>query len=48
VIAAVIFATVARRSIRRADSTSSRLVLVATALALASPLALMLLQHPAP
>jgi hypothetical protein len=48
VIAAVIFATVVRRSIRRADSTSSRLVLVATALALASPLALMLLQHPAP
>jgi hypothetical protein len=48
VIAAVIFATVVRRSIRRADSASSRLLLVATALALASPLALMLLQHPAP
>jgi hypothetical protein len=48
VIAAVIFATVVRRSICRAHSTSSRLVLVATALALASPLALMLLQHPAP
>jgi uncharacterized membrane protein len=48
VIAAVIFATMVRRSIRRANSTSSRLLLVATALALASPLALMLLQHPAP
>jgi len=47
-IASAVFAWVIRRSIRRADSTSSGLLLVATALALASPLALMLLQHPAP
>ena len=47
-IASVVFAWVARRSVRRADSASSGLLLVATALALASPLALMLLQHPAP
>ena len=47
-IASVVFAWVVRRSIRRADSTLSGLLLVATALALASPLALMLLQHPAP
>ncbi len=48
VSAGAIFASVVRRSMRREDSTSSRLLLVATALALASPLALMLLQHPAP
>jgi len=48
VIASAVFAWVIRRSIRRVDSTSSGLLLVATALALASPLALMLLQHPAP
>jgi len=48
VIASAIFAWVIRRSIRRADSTSSGLMLVATALTLASPLALMLLQHPSP
>ena|SRR5947199_5005266 len=47
-IASVVFAWVVRRSVRRADSASSGLLLVATALALASPLALMLLQHPAP
>ena len=47
-IASLVFAWVVRRSVRRADSASSRLLLVATALALASPLALMLLQHPAP
>jgi hypothetical protein len=39
---------VVRRAIRRADSTSSAVLLVATVLALASPLALMLLQHPSP
>jgi len=47
-IASLVFAWVVRRSVRRADSTSSGLLLVATALALASTLALMLLQHPAP
>ena len=47
-IVSVVFAWVVRRSIRRANSTFSGLLLVATALALASPLALMLLQHPAP
>ena len=41
-IASVVFGWVVRRSVRRADSTSSGLLLVATALALASPLALML------
>jgi hypothetical protein len=48
VIAAAIFASIVRRSLRRADSASSRWLLVATALILASPLGLMLLQHPAP
>jgi hypothetical protein len=48
VIGGAIFATVVRRSIHRADSNSSRWVLVATALVLASPLALSLLQHPSP
>ena len=47
-IASVVFGWVVRRSVRRADSTSSGLLLVATALALASPLALMLLQRPSP
>jgi len=47
-IASVVFGWVVRRSVRRADSSSSGLLLVATALALASPLALMLLQHPSP
>jgi hypothetical protein len=48
VIAAAIFAYIVRRSLRRADSASSRWMFVATALILASPLGLMLLQHPAP
>ena len=48
VIAAAIFAYIVRRSLRRADSASSRWLLLATALILASPLGLMLLQHPAP
>ena len=47
-IAGIVFGWVIRRSVRGADTTSSGLLLVATALALASPLALMLLQHPAP
>ena len=47
-VVSAVFAWSVRRSMRRADSTSSRLLLVATALALASPLTLMLLQHPAP
>jgi len=47
-IASVVFGWVVRRSVRRADSTSSGLLIVATALALASPLALMLLQQPSP
>jgi hypothetical protein len=48
VIAAAVFTWVVRRSIRRDASRSSVLVLTLTVLALASPLALMLLQHPAP
>ena len=48
VIAAVIFAAVVRRSMRRADSTSNLWPLLVTALIMGSPLALMLLQHPAP
>lgn len=47
-IASAVFAWFVRRSIRRANTTSSAVLLVATALALASPLALMLLQHPSP
>ncbi len=47
-IAGIVFGWVIRRSVPGAGSTSSGLLLVATALALASPLALMLLQHPAP
>jgi hypothetical protein len=47
-IAGVVFAWVARRSLRR-DTSRPGLVLTAlTVLVLASPLALMLLQHPAP
>ena len=48
VIAGAVFATLVGRSIRRADSPSSRWLLVATALVLTSPLALSLLQHPSP
>jgi hypothetical protein len=47
-IAATVFAWVARRSLRRNDSPSRRWFTVLTVLVLASPLALMLLQHPAP
>ena len=47
-IASAFFGWIVRRSLRRPDSTSSRLLLVATAVALASPLALSLLQHPSP
>jgi len=47
-IAGAVFAWVARRSWRRDDSPSSLWVMALTGLALASPLALMLLQHPAP
>lgn len=47
-IAGAVFAWVVRRSLR-ADATRSGLLLMTmTVLALASPLALMLLQHPAP
>jgi hypothetical protein len=47
-IAGVVFALVARRSWRRDDSPSSLWLRTITLLALASPLTLMLLQHPAP
>jgi 4-amino-4-deoxy-L-arabinose transferase-like glycosyltransferase len=47
VLAAAVFAWVARRSWRRDDSPSSLGLKVITILALASPLVLMLLQHPA-
>ena len=46
-IAAAIFTWIIRRSMRRDASRSSVLVLTVTVLALASPLALMLLQQPA-
>jgi uncharacterized membrane protein HdeD (DUF308 family) len=46
-IATAVFTLVVRRSMRRDASRSSLLVLTLTVLALASPLALMLLQHPA-
>ena len=46
-IAAAVFAWVVRRSLRRDRSRSSLLVMTLTVAALASPLALMLLQHPA-
>jgi hypothetical protein len=45
--AGAVFAWVARRSWRRDDSPSSLWLMTLTMLALASPLALMLLQHPA-
>jgi 4-amino-4-deoxy-L-arabinose transferase-like glycosyltransferase len=47
VLAAAVFAWIARRSWRRDDSPSSLWPKVITILALASPLVLMLLQHPA-
>lgn len=47
-IAGAVFALVARRSWRRDDSPASLWLKTVTLLALASPLALMLLQHPAP
>jgi tellurite resistance protein TehA-like permease len=47
-IAGAIFAGVARRTWRGEDSPSSLWPMTATILALASPLTLMLLQHPAP
>jgi len=46
-IASVVFAWVVRRTLRRDASRSSLLVMTLTVLGLASPLALMLLQHPA-
>lgn len=46
-IVSAIFARVVRRSMRRDDSPSSLWLMALTGLALASPLALMLLQHPA-
>ena len=47
VLAGAVFAWIARRSWRRDDSPSSLWLMTVTMLALASPLALMLLQHPA-
>jgi 4-amino-4-deoxy-L-arabinose transferase-like glycosyltransferase len=47
VLAGAVFALIARRSWRRDDSPSSVWLRTVTVLALASPLALMLLQHPA-
>lgn len=47
-MASAIFAWVVRRSIQRDRSPSGLLVTALTVLVLASPLALMLLQHPAP
>jgi len=47
-IAGAVFAWVVRRSMRRDASRSGLLLRALTALALASPLALILLQHPAP
>lgn len=47
-IAAAVFAWVARRSMRRDKSPSSLWLMTLTVLVLASPLALMLLQHPSP
>lgn len=46
-LAAAIFAWIARRSWRRNDSPSTLWLMAVTVLAVASPLALMLLQHPA-
>jgi 4-amino-4-deoxy-L-arabinose transferase-like glycosyltransferase len=47
VLAAAVFAWIARRSWRRDDSPSSLWLMMVTILAVASPLVLMLLQHPA-
>lgn len=47
-IAGAVFAWVARRSMRRDRSRSGLLLMTLTVLALASPLTLILLQHPAP
>ena len=47
VLAGAVFTWIARRSWRRDDSPSSLWLMTVTVLALASPLALMLLQHPA-
>jgi len=47
VIAGAVFTWIARRSWRGDDSPLSLWLMVASMLALASPLALMLLQHPA-
>ena len=47
VLAGTVFAWIARRSWRGDDSPLSLWLMVASMLALASPLALMLLQHPA-
>jgi len=46
-IAGAVFAWVARRSLRLDDSPSNLSLMALTGLLLASPLALMLLQHPA-
>lgn len=46
-LAAAIFAWIASRSWRRNDSPSTLWLMAVTVLAVASPLALMLLQHPA-
>jgi len=47
-IASAVFAWVVRRSMQRDASRSDLLLMTLTVLVLASPLALMLLQHPAP
>jgi hypothetical protein len=47
-IASAVFAWVVRRSMRRDVSRSSLVLMTLTVLALASPLALMLQQHPSP
>jgi MFS family permease len=47
VLASAVFARIARRSWRRDNSPLSLWLMTVTTLALASPLALMLLQHPA-
>ena len=47
-IAGAVFAWVVRRSMRREASRSDLLLMTVTALALASPLAMAFLQHPAP
>jgi uncharacterized membrane protein YidH (DUF202 family) len=47
VLAGAVFAWIARRSWRRDDSPLTLWIMAVTMLAVASPLALMLLQHPA-